>query len=143
VGEPTAATVVIVLVIYIDDVILGETLKSNVNSEVVVELEVTLPPPLPPLGVLEVLDVTEGEAPFVNDDVGDVVTVILLVAVLEKEDVKDELDVIVPVALIVADGVREEEDVIDIVTLSVLLGDTGALGLLLTPAPRERLDVGL
>ncbi len=70
------------------------------------------------LGVLEVLDVTEGEAPFDNDDVGDAVTVILLVAVLENEDVKDELDVIVPVALIVADGVREDEDVIDIVTLS-------------------------
>ncbi len=126
-GEPTSATV------------LGETLKSNVDSEVVVPL----PPPLPPLGVLEVLDVTEGEAPLVNDDVGDAVTVLLLVAVLEKEDDKDEVDVIVPVALIVADGVQEEEDVIDIVTLSVLLGDVGALGLMLGLAPRERDAVGL
>ena len=108
VGKPTVATV------------LGETLKSNVDSEVVVVVTVvSLPPPLPPLGVLEVLDVTEGEAPLDNDDVGDAVAVLLLVAVLEKEDVKDEVDVIVPVALIVADGVREEEDVIDIVTLSV------------------------
>ena len=44
---------VLVLDIYIDGVILGETLKRN--FEVVVELEVTvvpLPPPFPPLGVL-------------------------------------------------------------------------------------------
>jgi hypothetical protein len=67
--------VVIVLDIYSDDVILGETLKSNVDSEVEVVTLVPLPPPLPPLGVLEVLDVTEGEAPFDNDDVGDAVTV--------------------------------------------------------------------
>ena len=85
----------------------------------------------------------EGEAPFDNDDVGDAVRVILLVAVLEKEDVGDELDVTVPEADVVADDVREEEDVIDIVTLSVLLGDTGALGLLLALAPRESVAVGV
>ena len=128
---------------YIDDVILGETLKSKVDSEDVVELEVTLPPPLPPLGVLEVLDVTEGEAPFVNEEVGDDVKVVELVDVLEKEDVKDELDVTVLELDEEIVGVGEEEDVIDIVTLSVLLRDTGALGLLLILAPRERLDVGL
>ncbi len=134
----------LVLDIYIDGEILGETVKSN--FEVDVELEVTvvpLPPPFPPLGVLEVLDVTEGEAPFDNDDVGDAVTVTLLVVVLEKEAVREELDVTVPVADVVADGVREEEEVIDIVTLSVLLGDIGALGLLLTLAPRESVAVGL
>ena len=54
-----------------------------------------------------------------------------------------ELDVTVPVAVVVVEGVGVEEDVIDIVTLSVLLGDIGALGLLLILAPRERLDVGL
>ena len=91
----------------------------------------------------EVLDVIEGEEPIDNDDVGEAVTVTLLVAVLEKEAVGVKLDVTVPDADVVADGVRDEEDVIDIVTLSVLLRDTGALGLLLILAPRERLDVGL
>ena len=145
-GEPTAATVVIVLDIYIDDVILGEELISNVDSKVFVELEVTLvplPPPLPPLGVLEVLDVTEGEAPLVNDEVGDDVKVIELVDDLEKEAVRDELDVTVTELDEEVVGVDEEEDVIDIVALSVLLRDTGALGLLLILAPRERLGVGL
>ncbi len=92
---------------------------------------------------LDELDVIEGEAPFVNDDVGDAVTVILLVAVLEKEDVKDELEVTVLEDDVVADGVHVEEDVIDIETLSVLLVEIRALGLLLVLAPRERLDVGL
>ena len=141
VDDATAATVVIVLDIYIDDVILGETLKSNVDSEVVVVTVVPLPPPLPPLGVLEVLDVTEGEAPIDSDDVGDAVTVILLVAVLEKDDVKDELDVTVIELDEEVVGVDEEEDVIDIVTLSVLLGDTGALGLMLELAPRVSVAV--
>ena len=95
------------------------------------------------LGDLDELDEIEGEEPFDNDDVGEAVIVTLLVDVLEKETVGDELDVIVPEADVVADDVDEEEDVIDIVTLSVLLGDTGALGLLLILAPRERLDVGL
>ena len=89
------------------------------------------------------LDVTEGEAPFVNDEVCDAVIVKLLAVVLEKEAVREELDITVPVADVVADGVREEEEVIDIVTLSVLLGDIGALGLLLTLAPRESVAVGL
>jgi len=91
----------------------------------------------------EVLGVMEGDAPFDNDDVGDDVKVNELVAVLEKEAVVDELDVTVIEAEVVADGVRVEEDVIVIVTLSDLLGDEGALGLLLILAPRERLDVGL
>ena len=95
------------------------------------------------LGDFEGLGVIEGEEPFESDDVGDAVTVILLVAVLEKEAVNEVVELTVPEADCVADGVREEEDVIDIVTLSVLLEDTGALGLLLTLAPRERLDVGL
>ena len=91
----------------------------------------------------EVLDVIEGEEPIDNDDVGEAVTVTLLVAVLEKEAVGVKLDVTVPDADVVADGVRDEEDVIDIVTLSLLLGDTGALGLLLILAPRESVAVGL
>ena len=95
------------------------------------------------LGVFDELEVIEGEVPFDNDDVGDAVTVIELDAVLENEAVRDVLDVTVANADGVVVGVREEEDVIDIVTLSVLLGDIGALGLLLTLAPRERLDVGL
>ena len=70
-------------------------------------------------------------------------TVILLVAVLEKEAVGEELDAKVPEADGVVEDVGEEEEVIDIVMLSVLLGDTGALGLMLALAPRERLDVGL
>ncbi len=91
----------------------------------------------------EVLGEIEGEAPFESDDVGDEVKVIELDDVLEKEAVVDELDVTVLEAEVVADGVREEEDVIDIVTLSVLLGDEGALGLLLILAPRESVAVGL
>jgi hypothetical protein len=106
----------------------------NVDNEV----------PTNPLGgVFDGLDVIEGDDPFDNDDVGEAVTVIRLVAVLEYEDVRDELEVTVLEDDVVADGVREEEDVIDIVTLSVLLRDIGALGLLLILAPRERLDVGL
>jgi len=97
----------------------------------------------PPLRKGELDAVTEGEAPFESDDVGDDVKDIELVAVLEKEAVEVELDVTVPVAVVVVEGVGVEEDVIDIVTLSVLLGDKGALGLLLILAPRERLDVGL
>ena len=88
-------------------------------------------------------DVTEGEVPIESDDVGVAVTVIELVAVLDNEAVSVILDVTVLELDEEAVGVGEEEDVIDIVTLSVLLGDTGALGLLLTLAPRERLDVGL
>ena len=124
-GETTAAAVVIVLDTYIDDIILGETL-----------LPVATP-------LRDGLGVIEGETYFDNDDVGEAVTVTLLVAVLEKEAVGVELDVIVPELDVVADGVRDEEDVIDIVTLSDLLGDIGALGLLLVLAPRDRLDVGL
>jgi len=71
------------------------------------------------------------------------VTVVELVGVLENEIVGEGLDVIVSEADGVVEDVGEEEDVIDIVTLSVLLGDIGALGLLLILAPRERLDVGL
>ena len=85
----------------------------------------------------------DGEEPFDNVAVGEAVTVILLVAVFDNEAVRDELDVKVPEADGVVEDVGEAEDVIDIVTLSVLLGDTGALGLLLALAPRERLDVGL
>ena len=85
----------------------------------------------------------EGEAPFDNVAVGDAVTVTLLVDVLEKEAVNEVVELTVPEVDCVADGVREEEEVIDIVTLSVLLKDIGALGLLLTLAPRERLDVEL
>ena len=55
----------------------------------------------------------------------------------------DVLDVTVPELDEEAVGVLEEEDVIDIVTLSVLLGDIGALGLLLTLAPRESVAVGV
>ena len=94
-------------------------------------------------GVFDELGVIEGEDPIESDAVGDAVTVILLVAVLEYEVVNEELEVSVTEADGVVVGVGEEEDVIDIVTLSVLLGETGALGLLLTLAPRERLDVGL
>jgi hypothetical protein len=71
------------------------------------------------------------------------VTVVELVAVLENEIVGEELDVIVSEADVVVEDVGEEDDVIDIVTLSVLLRDIGALGLLLILAPREILDVGL
>jgi hypothetical protein len=85
----------------------------------------------------------DGEAPFDNVAVGDAVTVTLLVAVLEKEAVNEVVELTVPEADCVADGVREEEEVIDIVTLSVLLGDIGALGLLLALAARDRLEVGL
>jgi hypothetical protein len=85
----------------------------------------------------------DGEEPFDNDEVGDAVTVTLLVAVLETETVNEVVELTVPAADVVADGVRVEEEVIDIVTLSVLLGETGALGLLLTLAARDRLDVGL
>ena len=95
------------------------------------------------LGVFDELEVIEGEVPFDNDDVGDAVTVIELDAVLENEAVRDVLDVTVANADGVVVGVREEEDVIDIVTLSVLLGDIGALGLLLTLAPRESVAVGV
>ncbi len=70
-------------------------------------------------------------------------TVVELVAVLENEIVGEELDVIVSEADVVVEDVGEEDDVIDIVTLSVLLRDIGALGLLLILAPREILDVGL
>ncbi len=66
-----------------------------------------------------------------NVAVGDDESVALLVAVLEKEDVNDELDVTVTDAVSVADGVSDDEAVLDIVTLSVLLGDIGALGLML------------
>jgi hypothetical protein len=45
--------------------------------------------------------------------------------------VGDVLDVTVPEDDGVVEDVGEEEDVIDIVTLSVLLGDIGALGLML------------
>ena len=100
----------------------------------------TYPPPLRKGGLD---DVTEGEVPFESDDVGDAVTVIELVADFDNEAVGVVLDVTVLELEDVADGVRDEEDVIDIVTLSDLLGDIGALGLLLTLAPRERLDVGL
>ncbi len=106
-------------------------------------LFMTPPPTLPPLCDGGLDDVIEGEAPIDSDDVGDAVTVILLVAVLEKDAVKDELEVTVLEDDVVADGVRVEEDVIDIVTLSVLLVEIGALGLLLILAPRDRLDVGL
>ena len=85
----------------------------------------------------------EGEAPFEREDVGDAETVILLVAVLDNEAVAVILDVTVPEPDEEAVGVREEDDVIDIVTLSVLLGDTGALGLLLALAPRESVAVGV
>jgi hypothetical protein len=95
------------------------------------------------LGVFDELAVIEGVEPFDNDDVGDAVTVFELDAVLDNEAVNEELDVTVPEADGVVVGVREEEDVIDIVTLSVLLGDIGALGLLLILAPRESVAVGL
>ena len=91
----------------------------------------------------EVLGEIEGEEPFDSDEVGDDVKVNELVAVLENEFVGDKLEVAVPDADGVVEDVGEEEDVIDIVTLSVLLGDIGALGLLLVLAPRDRLDVGL
>ena len=94
------------------------------------------------VGDLGELDM-DGEESLDNDEVGDAVTVTLLVAVLEKETVNELVELTVPAADVVADGVREEEEVIDIVTLSVLLDDIGALGLLLILAPRERLDVGL
>jgi hypothetical protein len=55
--------------------------------------------------------------------------------------VRDELDVIVTELDGEVVGVGEEEDVIDIVTLSVLLGDTGALGLMLGLAPRDSVAV--
>ena len=114
-GETAAATVVIVLDTDIDDVILGEALSVMLLAVLFV-----LPPPaLPPLCDGRIEDVAEGEAPFERDDVGDAVTVIELVGVLEKEAVRDELEVTVPEADVVADGVREDEDVIDIVTLSV------------------------
>ena len=100
----------------------------------------TYPPPLRKGGLD---DVTEGEVPIESDDVGDAVTVIELVAVFDNEAVSVILDVTVLELEDVAVGVDEEEDVIDIVTLSVLLGDIGSLGLLLILAPRERLDVGL
>jgi hypothetical protein len=45
--------------------------------------------------------------------------------------VGDVLDVTVPEDDGVVEGVGEEEEVIDIVTLSVSLGDIGALGLIL------------
>jgi hypothetical protein len=127
------STVVIVLDTYIDDVIIGETL--------LLVLFAPPPPPTPPFrdGLGEI----EGDDPFDNDDVGEAVTVVELVAVLENEFVGDKLEVTVPDADGVVEDVGEEEDVIDIVTLSVLLGDIGALGLLLILAPRERLDVGL
>ena len=108
-----AATVVIVLDTDIDDVILGEALS------VMLLPVLFIPTPPPPLCEWGIEDVAEGEAPFERDDVGDAVTVIELVDVLEKEAVRDELDVTVPEADVVADGVREDEDVIDIVTLSV------------------------
>jgi len=73
----------------------------------------------------------DGEEPFDNDAVGDAVTVALLVLVLETEIVNEEVELTVPKADGVVVGVREEEDVIDIVTLSVLLGDIRALGLML------------
>ncbi len=73
----------------------------------------------------------DGEEPFDNDEVGDAETVALLVLVLETEIVNEEVELTVPKADGVVVGVREEEDVIDIVTLSVLLGDIGALGLML------------
>ena len=73
----------------------------------------------------------DGEEPFDNEEVGDAVTVMLLVAVLEYEAVENELDVTVPELDEEAVGVGEEEDVIDIVPLSVLLRDIGALGLML------------
>ncbi len=82
-------------------------------------------------GVKDELGVLEGEVPTDNDDVGEAVIVTLLVAVIEKDGVRDELDVIVLDDDVVADGVHVEEDVMDIVTLSVLLGEIGALGLLL------------
>ena len=100
----------------------------------------TSPPPLRKGGLD---DVTEGEVPFESDDVGVAVTVIELVAVFDNEAVSVILDVTVLELDEEAVGVGEAEDVIDIVTLSDLLGDIGALGLLLTLAPRERLDVGL
>ena len=83
------------------------------------------------LGVFDELGVIEGEVPFDNDDVGEAVTVVELVAVLDNETVGVVLDVTVPELDEEAVGVREEDDVIDIVTLSVLLGDIGALGLML------------
>ena len=82
-------------------------------------------------GVKDELGVLEGEVPTDNDEVGDDVKVVLLEAVIEKEGVRDELEVTVGNADGVAVGVRDDEAVIDIVTLSVLLGDTGALGLML------------
>jgi hypothetical protein len=127
------STVVIVLDTYIDDIIIGETLLRL--------LFVPPPPPTPPLrdGLGEI----EGDDPFDNDDVGEAVAVVELVAVFDNEAVGVVLDVTVLELEDVAVGVDDEEEVIDIVTLSVLLGDTGALGLLLILAPRERLDVGL
>ena len=127
---------------------LGDVIKVIVVALLIKELEMVtvillfVPPPLPtPLRVG--LGVIEGEEPCDNDDVGDAVTVILLVAVFEKEEVGEELEVIVPELDEEAVGVREEDDVIDIVTLSVWLGDIGALGLMLALAPRESVAVGV
>ena len=89
-GETTAATVVIVLDTY-----------------------------APPLCKGRLDDVTEGDVPIDNDDVGDAVTVMLLVAVFEKEAVGEELADTVPEPEEETVGVGEEEDVIDIVTLPV------------------------
>ena len=87
----------------------------------VIKVEFNKPPPplLDELDVRDELDVTEGEAPFDKDDVGDAVTVIELLDVFENEDVAVILDVTVLDAEDVIVGVGEEVDVIDIVMLSL------------------------
>ena len=117
VGKPSRVVVGVVVaaaVIFVIDIV-----ASVVCVLLFAETVLTTNPLGDRLGLFVALGDMEGEEPLDSDDVGDAVTVILLVAVLEKEAVGDELELTVPEADGVVVGVREEEGVIDIVALSV------------------------
>ena len=91
---------------------------------------------------LEVLGVTDGEAPFDSDGVGDAVTVEERVGEPDNVDVGVGSAVAVLLALFVELGVPVPDGVWDAVTLEDGVGVSGALALLLGLAPLESDAVG-
>ena len=94
------------------------------------------------LVVLELLAVTDGEAPLDNDEVGDAVAVEERVGEPDNVDVGVGSAVAVLLALLVELGVPVPDGVWDAVTLEDGVGVSGALALLLGLAPLESDAVG-